>query len=45
MSVVHQIVGEGHFGLSQLRSGRRISTGRKLPALAGASGDRKNFSE
>src|SRR5258707_14703538 len=45
VSVVQPIVGEGHFALSQLRSGSRISIGRKLPALAGASGERKNLSE
>src|ERR1700732_5154121 len=40
VSVVQPIVGEGHFALSQLRSGSRISIGRKLPALARASEER-----
>ena len=43
-SVVHAIVGAGQSGFSQDFSGNSIAIGRYMPALAGASGLRKNFS-
>ena len=45
VAVVHPKVGAGHFGFSHVPSGMLRSICRYSPALGGASGFKKNFSE